>query len=113
MPQREAYSVKECAYRVGHLRLACAVNDVNGRTPIAREESPTVSEVEVAIEVPRGSFLKRGSTGQLDFVSPLRCPFDHGSVSSYVGLEDDLLDTVVLGHDYRWAPRSGSRRGEP
>ena len=27
-------------------------------------------EVEVVIEVPRGSFLKRGSTGSLDFVSP-------------------------------------------
>ena len=27
-------------------------------------------EVEVLIEVPRGSFLKRGSSGSIDFVSP-------------------------------------------
>jgi inorganic pyrophosphatase len=53
--------------------------------------------VEVVIEVPRGSFVKRGSTGELDFVSPLPCPFNYGSVDSLVGLEGDLLDAVVLG----------------
>lgn len=54
-------------------------------------------ELEVVIEVPRGSFLKRGSTGKLDFLSPLPCPFNYGSVPKYVGLEGDLLDAVVLG----------------
>src|SRR5713101_5787502 len=54
-------------------------------------------EVEVVIEVPRGSFLKRGSTGRVDFVSPLPCPFNYGSVPSHVGLEGDLLDALVLG----------------
>jgi inorganic pyrophosphatase len=54
-------------------------------------------EVEVLIEIPRGSFLKRGSTGHVDFVSPLPCPFNYGSVPQYVGLEGDLLDAVVLG----------------
>lgn len=58
------------------------------------EPSP---ELEVRIEVPRGSFLKRGSTGQIDFVSPLPCPFNYGSVPAYLGLENDLLDAVVLG----------------
>lgn len=53
--------------------------------------------MEVVIEVPRGSFLKRGSTGQLDFVSPFPCPFNYGSVDSYVGLDGDLLDAVILG----------------
>jgi inorganic pyrophosphatase len=54
-------------------------------------------EVEVCIEVPRGSFLKRGSTGIVDFVSPLPCPFNYGSVTDRLGLEGDLLDAVVLG----------------
>ena len=54
-------------------------------------------ELEVVIEVPRGSFLKRGSTGRVDFVSPLPCPFNYGSVPQYLGLENDLLDAVVLG----------------
>ncbi len=49
------------------------------------------------IEIPRGSFIKRGSTGHVDFVSPLPCPFNYGSVPQYIGLEGDLLDAVVLG----------------
>jgi inorganic pyrophosphatase len=59
--------------------------------------SQELPEVEVVIEIPRGSFLKRGSTGQLDFISPLPCPFNYGSVDEYIGLEGDLLDAVVLG----------------
>lgn len=54
-------------------------------------------EVEVVIEVPRGSFLKRGSTGHIDFISPLPCPYNYGSVPRFLGLEDDLLDALVLG----------------
>jgi inorganic pyrophosphatase len=53
--------------------------------------------VDVVIEVPRGSFLKRGSTGHVDFVSPLPCPYNYGSVPAYIGLEGDLLDAIVLG----------------
>ena len=66
------------------------------RSP-AREGAPEPPEVEVVIEIPRGSFLKRGSTGHLDFISPLPCPFNYGSVPSHLGLEGDLLDAVVLG----------------
>jgi inorganic pyrophosphatase len=69
----------------------------NGARPgIGPAACPPV-EVEVLIEIPRGSFLKRGSTGQVDFVSPLPCPFNYGSVPSHLGLEGDLLDAVVLG----------------
>ncbi len=53
--------------------------------------------VEVVIEIPRWSFLKRGSTGRIDFISPLPCPFNYGSVPDRLGLEGDLLDAVVLG----------------
>ncbi len=55
------------------------------------------SLIEVIIEVPRGSFLKRGSTGKLDFISPVPCPFNYGSVPAFIGLDGDLLDAVVLG----------------
>jgi len=55
------------------------------------------TEMDVFIEVPRGSFIKRGSTGQVDFISPLPCPFNYGSVPAYLGLEGDLLDALVLG----------------
>ena len=56
-----------------------------------------VPEVDVVIEIPRWSFLKRGSTGHVDFISPLPCPFNYGSVPDYLGLEGDLLDALVLG----------------
>ena len=55
------------------------------------------AKLEVIIEIPFGSFLKRGSTGKIDFVSPFPCPFNYGSVEALVGLEGDLLDAVVLG----------------
>lgn len=53
--------------------------------------------VEVIIEIPRGSFLKRGSDGNIDFVSPLPCPYNYGSVHQYIGGEGDFLDAMVLG----------------
>jgi inorganic pyrophosphatase len=53
--------------------------------------------LEVIIEIPRGSFLKRGSTGELDFISPFPCPFNYGSIPAFIGLDGDLLDAVVLG----------------
>ena len=64
---------------------------------LAPEPSPEPPELEVVIEVPRGSFLKRASTGRVDFISPLPCPFNYGSVPVYLGLEGDLLDALVLG----------------
>jgi len=73
------------------------VKDAIDNQPRASEASPEPPEVEVVIEVPRGSFLKRGSTGHVDFVSPLPCPFNYGSVPVYLGLEGDLLDALVLG----------------
>jgi inorganic pyrophosphatase len=73
------------------------VNDADNRRTPAREKAPEAPEVEVVIEVPRGSFLKRGSTGHIDFISPLPCPFNYGSVPSHLGLEGDLLDAVILG----------------
>ncbi len=66
------------------------------------EDAP---QVEVIIEIPRGSFLKRGSIGRLDFISPFPCPFNYGSVDAYVGLEGDLLDAVVLGPRLRRGTR--------
>jgi len=69
----------------------------NPRSDRAHETWPEAPEVDVVIEIPRGSFLKRGSTGHLDFISPLPCPFNYGSVPAYVGLEGDLLDALVLG----------------
>jgi inorganic pyrophosphatase len=64
---------------------------------VNRTDAAEVPELEVLIEIPRWSFVKRGSTGQVDFISPLPCPFNYGSVPRYIGREGDLLDAVVLG----------------
>jgi len=73
------------------------VDDANHTSSPGPDAFGDPPEVEVLIEIPRGSFIKRGSTGHVDFVSPLPCPFNYGSVPQYVGLEGDLLDAVVLG----------------
>jgi inorganic pyrophosphatase len=67
------------------------------RIPPSACDRTDAPEVEVVIEIPKGSFIKRGSTGHVDFVSPFPCPYNYGSVPDYVGLEGDLLDALVLG----------------
>ena len=79
--------------------------ELNSVTPPAAAASEPV-EVEVVIEVPRGSFLKRGSSGSIDFVSPLPCPFNYGAVPTHLGLEGDLLDALVLGPRLRFGTRT-------
>jgi inorganic pyrophosphatase len=66
-------------------------------TVIVNQEQHLPPSVEVVIEIPRGSFLKRGTTGHIDFVSPLPCPYNYGSIHQYIGGEGDFLDAVVLG----------------
>jgi inorganic pyrophosphatase len=63
------------------------------------------TEVDIVIEVPKGSFLKRGSNGHVDFVSPLPCPFNYGAVPTHLGMEGDLLDALVLGPRLRLGTR--------
>ncbi len=65
--------------------------------PTVSDASSEPPELDVVIEIPKGSFLKRGSRGHIDFISPLPCPFNYGSVPHLLGLEGDLLDAVVLG----------------
>ena len=55
--------------------------------------------------MPRGSFLKRGFSGHIDFVSPLPCPYNYGAVPTHLGMEGDLLDALVLGPRLRLGTR--------
>ncbi|MEQ1568823.1 MAG: inorganic diphosphatase [Myxococcota bacterium] len=54
-------------------------------------------QVTVVIEVPRGGWVKRGADGGVDYVSPVPCPFNYGSVVGHAGADGDPLDAVVLG----------------
>jgi inorganic pyrophosphatase len=60
--------------------------------------------VDVRIETPRWSFAKGNAGAGHDFVSPLPCPFNYGSVPGTVAEDGDAQDALVLG------PRLG--RGE-
>jgi len=53
--------------------------------------------ITVVVEVPRWSFVKRGASGEREFVSPVPCPFNYGSVRGVAGHDGDLQDAVVLG----------------
>jgi inorganic pyrophosphatase len=53
--------------------------------------------LEVTIEVPRGSFVKRRDDGGVDYVSPFPSPFNYGSVPGTVSGDGDRLDALVLG----------------
>lgn len=53
--------------------------------------------MQVRIEAPRGSFVKRRADGRVDYVSPVPVPFNYGSVPGTVGGDGDPLDAIVLG----------------
>ncbi|MFT3849866.1 MAG: inorganic diphosphatase [Propionivibrio sp.] len=73
------------------------MNAAGNRRFIRADAVPAPLELDVVIEIPRGSFLKRGSDGHVDFISPFPCPFNYGSVPHLLGLDGDLLDALVLG----------------
>lgn len=86
---------------------ACTMRAPNSSpVPDASYKASAAPELEVLIEVPRGSFLKRGSSGRVGFVSPLPCPFNYGAVPTLLGLEGDLLDALVLGPRLRYGTRT-------
>lgn len=58
---------------------------------------PLPPEPEVLIECPRFSFVKRRADGAVDFVSPVPCPYNYGSIPGLMSDDGDPLDVVVLG----------------
>ena len=54
-------------------------------------------KVAVVIEVPRGGRVKRRSSGRIDYLSPLGCPFNYGYVEGTTSGDGDPLDAVLLG----------------
>ncbi len=51
----------------------------------------------MVIDSPRGSVVKRTDDGGVDFLSPLPCPFNYGSVPDTVSGDGDRIDAIVLG----------------
>lgn len=52
---------------------------------------------DVTVDHPRWSMIKRRSNGEVDFVSPVPCPYNYGSIAGLRSGDGDLLDAVVLG----------------
>jgi inorganic pyrophosphatase len=76
----------------------------SGMTPRRRlgyDRSPVATifpdELEVVIDVPRFGFVKHKDDGSIDFVSPLPCPFNYGSVPDTLSGDGDREDAIVLG----------------
>jgi len=61
--------------------------------------------VRVQVEIPRGSLIKRRADGGVDFVSPLPCPFDYGSLPDTCAPDGDPIDALLVGRP------QGRRRG--
>jgi inorganic pyrophosphatase len=54
-------------------------------------------EPTIRIEVPRLGLVKRRGDGRVDFVSPVPCPYNYGSVVGTLAPDGDPCDAVVLG----------------
>lgn len=53
--------------------------------------------VPIVIEVPRFSFVKRGPTGAVDFLSPFPSPFNYGSIPDTLAADGEPRDVLLLG----------------
>jgi len=71
----------------------------HGKEPLTFPDVP--AEVEVTIEVPLLSIVKRKADMSVDYVSPIPCPFNYGSVPAIQADDGDPLDAVVLGRRLR------------
>lgn len=63
-------------------------------------------DVDVRIEVARGSFVKRRPDGAIDFVSPFPCPYNYGSIEGMASADGDPLDAVLLGRRLGYGTRT-------
>ena len=68
-----------------------------GRVSRPPEHPGLPSEVEAVVELPRGTLVKRRANGTVDFVSPLPCPYNYGSIPGLEGGDGDAQDALVLG----------------
>ena len=58
---------------------------------------PYPKQLQIQVEVPKGGRIKRRPDGRVDFVSPLPCPFNYGSVIGSTALDGDPEDALIVG----------------
>ena len=59
----------------------------------------------IHIETPKWGFLKKDSLGQVEFLSPLPCPFNYGSLIGYSAKDGDWTDGILLGSRRKFGER--------
>ncbi|CAI5977487.1 unnamed protein product [Closterium sp. NIES-65] len=74
--------------------------------------------VQVVVEVPKGSFVKRHPDGAIDYVGCVPCPFNYGSVPSILALDGttcaiDYVGCVPCPFNYDSVPSILGLDGEP
>ena len=55
------------------------------------------SMFSICIEVPKWGMIKHNEKGMIDYISPIPCPFNYGSVQNIIGADGDLQDAILLG----------------
>lgn len=53
--------------------------------------------IEVIIETPKMSLIKYKDDGSIDYISPVPCPFNYGSVPNTISGDGDRIDAIILG----------------
>ncbi|GDX78329.1 hypothetical protein LBMAG42_01400 [Deltaproteobacteria bacterium] len=53
--------------------------------------------VEVLVEVPKGSFVKREAGLGVEYLSPVPCPFNYGCIPGEIAEDGDPADALILG----------------
>ena len=61
--------------------------------------------VELCVEHPRGSFVKRRADGRIDVIAPLPSPYDYGFIPGRAGGDGDPLDAILYGPSHRAGAR--------
>ncbi len=81
---------------LGDIWLAEWLRAVDFPLQSTREEGLS-SLVEVVVEVPKWSFVKRSQNGIIDFVSPIPCLFNYGSVPIIPAPDGIPIFLLLLG----------------
>lgn len=55
------------------------------------------SILEVEVDTPRFTFIKRKDDGSIDYISPIPSPFNYGSVPNTIAEDGDRVDAIILG----------------
>jgi inorganic pyrophosphatase len=87
-----------CARSIETRRRLYTARAMRSTAGVVTEPSERLPEhADVVIDSPRFSHVKRKDDGRIDFVSPLPCPFNYGSVPGTRSGDGERIDAVVLG----------------